>query len=68
MTRVEVINAIKKMKAAEQIGLLESLLSLLKSTIIEKHSLRELKGLGKSIWRKVDVEEYLRKERDNWTC
>jgi hypothetical protein len=67
MTRVEVINAIKKMKAAEQIELLESLLSLLKSTIIEKHSLRELKGLGKSMWRKVDVEEYLRKERDNWT-
>lgn len=67
MTRVEVINAIKKMKAAEQIELLESLLSLLKSTIVEKHSLRELKGLGKSMWRKVDVEEYLRKERDNWT-
>jgi hypothetical protein len=67
MTRVEVINAIKKMKAAEQIELLESLLSLLKSTIVEKHSLRELKVLGKSMWRKVDVEEYLRKERDNWT-
>jgi len=66
MTRVEVINAIKKMKAAEQIELLESLLSLLKSTIVEKHSLRELKGLGKSMWRKVDVEKYLRKERDNW--
>lgn len=56
------------MKTAEQIELLENLLSLLKSTIIEKHSLRELKGLGKSMWRKVDVEEYLRKERDNWTC
>jgi hypothetical protein len=67
MTRIDVINAIKKMKAAEQIELLESLLSLLKSTIVEKHSLRELKGLGKSMWRKVDVEEYLRKERDNWT-
>ena len=29
-------------------------------------SLRDLKGLGKEIWKNVDVEDYIKKERDSW--
>lgn len=29
-------------------------------------SLKDLKGLGKEIWKDVDVEEYIKKERDSW--
>lgn len=29
-------------------------------------SLKDLKGLGKEIWKEVDVEEYIKKERESW--
>jgi hypothetical protein len=31
-----------------------------------KHSIMELKGLGKESWRSIDVDEYLRQERASW--
>jgi hypothetical protein len=31
-----------------------------------KHSLLELEGLGESIWSKVDVDNYVGRERDSW--
>lgn len=31
-----------------------------------KHQITELKGLGKEFWRSIDVDEYIRKERDSW--
>jgi hypothetical protein len=27
----------------------------------------ELEGLGEEVWRDVDVEDYVRQERDAWT-
>ncbi len=32
----------------------------------EPLSLKDLKGLGKEIWKDVDVEKYIKKERDSW--
>lgn len=32
----------------------------------ESRSLLELKGLGKDFWRAIDVETYLREERESW--
>ncbi len=29
-------------------------------------SLRALKGLGKEIWKGVDIEEYIKRERESW--
>jgi len=29
-------------------------------------SLKNLKGLGKEIWQDIDIEEYIKKERDSW--
>ena len=31
-----------------------------------KRSVLELRGLGKDLWRDVDVAEYLNRERDSW--
>ncbi len=40
---------------------------IMKKTKIEKPlSLRDLKGLGKEIWKGIDVEEYIKKERESW--
>ena len=32
----------------------------------EKLDIRGLRGLGKEIWKGLDVEEYIRKERESW--
>ena len=32
----------------------------------KKRQLSELKGLGKELWQKVDVEKYLNEERNSW--
>jgi len=29
-------------------------------------SLKNLKGLGKKIWENIDIEEYIKKERESW--
>ena len=31
-----------------------------------KRSIMELQGLGKELWRAIDVDEYLRQERASW--
>ncbi len=33
---------------------------------VKTHSILELKGLGKEFWRSIDVEKYLREERESW--
>ena len=30
------------------------------------HSIMELKGLGKEIWKGIDADEYVARERDSW--
>ena len=32
----------------------------------QQHTIMELKGLGKEIWKGVDADEYVAKERDSW--
>ncbi len=40
---------------------------IMKKTDVKKPlSLKNLKGLGKEIWKDVDVEEYIKKERESW--
>jgi hypothetical protein len=31
-----------------------------------KHSIMELRGLGKEIWQGIDTTEYIRNERASW--
>lgn len=31
-----------------------------------KHSLKELRGLGKEIWEGIDAQDYINRERDSW--
>ncbi len=32
----------------------------------KKHSLRELRGLGKEIWQGIDPQKYINQQRDEW--
>lgn len=38
----------------------------LKAEPRKRHSLLELRGLGKEIWAGIDAAEYIRRERDSW--
>jgi hypothetical protein len=45
----------------------EQILFLLEEATRPKtHSILELKGLGKEIWQGLDIEKYLREEKDSW--
>jgi len=37
-----------------------------KSEVRKPLSLRDLKGLGKEIWKDIDVEDYIKTERESW--
>ena len=42
---------------------------MLKKTVVQKkreHRLFELEGLGTEVWSGVDVEKYIKRERDSW--
>jgi hypothetical protein len=58
-------NQVRQLSADEQFQLLEDLVVMLwqGTTRKSKHSIRELEGLGKEVWKGVDVEEYIRQER-----
>jgi hypothetical protein len=39
----------------------------MKKEEIKNHlSLKNLKGLGREIWKDIDVDEYVKKERESW--
>ncbi len=40
--------------------------SMKKAELKKPLSLRALKGLGKEIWKDVDIEEYIKRERESW--
>ncbi|MBI3583735.1 MAG: hypothetical protein HY096_07285 [Nitrospinae bacterium] len=33
---------------------------------VKKHSIMELEGLGADLWKRIDVEKHIRKERKSW--
>lgn len=32
----------------------------------KRYTVDDLKGLGAEIWKDIDIEEYIRRERDSW--
>lgn len=52
-------------KKIEMLALLER--DLLNESDGNGPSLMQLQGLGKEVWAEVDVQQYLRNERDSWS-
>ncbi|MEM6839687.1 MAG: hypothetical protein AAF609_22970 [Cyanobacteria bacterium P01_C01_bin.120] len=52
----------------EQLRLLEELAVMVRNRMPVKpsHSIMELEGLGKEIWRGLDAQEYVNQERASW--
>lgn len=64
----QVVNQAKRLSRDEQWQLVEELLATIRhpESKRRKHSIRELKGLGKELWQSVDVDKYLEEERNSW--
>ncbi|MEH2096552.1 hypothetical protein CDG77_08370 [Nostoc sp. 'Peltigera membranacea cyanobiont' 213] len=66
----EVLLQAQSLTPEEQIRLIEELSSLISQQVTmipkQKHSILELRGLGKEIWNGIDAQEYINQERDSW--
>ena len=64
----DVLNQAQHLTPDEQLRLLEDLAAHLRHQTFSppKHSIMEFKGLGKEIWKGVDVEKYIDEERNSW--
>lgn len=39
---------------------------LLKTAFVQKHSISELRGCGKKLWKGIDAQQYIDKLRAEW--
>jgi len=64
----EVLKQVQHLSLAEQNQLLEDLASMIQQQTGTKHlhSILELEGLGKEIWERIYVDQYLQQERASW--
>ena len=64
----EILEQVQLLTLDDQLRLLEDIASMLRQqfTTQPKHSIMELKGLGKEVWQGVDVEKYIDEERNSW--
>jgi hypothetical protein len=63
------VRGIEHLKPNEQLSLIEIMSARLKKTLKQekaKHSVMELEGLGADIWKGIDAQQYVSKERESW--
>jgi len=63
------VKAIERLKPDEQLNLIEIISARLKTNFKRKkvkHSIMELEGLGAHVWKGVDAQQYVSKERKSW--
>ncbi len=69
LTYDDYVRGIHNLRPEEQLSLVEIISARLKKVIGKKglkHSILELEGLGAEIWKGIDAQEYVRKERESW--
>ena len=59
---------VEKLNQAEQLRLLEQIAVLIqsKATVKTRRSILEIQGKGKNMWKNIDAQEYVDKERTSW--
>jgi len=66
----KLLDEVEKLNQSEQLRLLEKIAVLIRrrTTARPRHSILELHGLGKSIWKDIDAQQYIDKERKSWNA
>ena len=57
--------SLEEMTSEEQAAVLQ-IVQVMIGNRSNRHSITELRGLGKEIWHGVDAQDHVRKERDSW--
>lgn len=64
----QIVNEIEKLDYNDKINLMSRIVKLLKrdERSHQTYSITKLKGLGKNVWSKTDIESYIDAERESW--
>jgi len=64
----QIVAEIEKLDYEGKISLMTRILSLLRLEDQKKPAIpiTQLQGLGKNIWSNIDIESYLKTERESW--
>jgi hypothetical protein len=67
-TYERVLAQARRLALEDQLRLLEGLVILLRQQMVPapRHSVTALRGLGKEIWRGIDAQDYVDRERAAW--
>ncbi|MBI9082365.1 MAG: hypothetical protein JEZ11_02125 [Desulfobacterales bacterium] len=63
-----VVSEIKMLPLSDQLRLLQQMASIIrkKTSKAQTRNILELKGMGKDVWKGLDVKTYLDEERASW--
>jgi hypothetical protein len=64
----QIVSEIEKLDYNDKINILSKIAFLLKREhkVLQVNSITRLKGLGKNIWKDIDVNKYITEERESW--
>lgn len=64
----ELLKQVQRLSREEQLEFLAEVQKavLQPSAPSQRASILQLRGLGKELWQSVEVDDYLRRERDSW--
>jgi hypothetical protein len=64
----QIINEIEKLDYSDKINIMSRIVNLLKREEKDHRALSvtQLKGLGKNVWQKTDIDSYVLTERKSW--
>ena len=64
--RNRIFREVDALNRTDRLHLLSYLAKTLVKSETKKHSLTNLKGLGKGLWKKEGVDNFISKERESW--
>lgn len=66
----DVLNQVRLFSPEEQLQLLEDIAAMLRQRVKNnqrpRHSVMELEGMAKELWKGIDVEKFIDEERNSW--
>ncbi|MDZ7720023.1 MAG: hypothetical protein U5K72_14495 [Balneolaceae bacterium] len=69
LTYEDYVEGIGNLKPEQQLHLVELLTATLKKQIGRtsgKRKITELDGLGAEVWKNIEIQDYIQKERNSW--
>ena len=64
----QIVDEIEKLDYNDKINVMSRIVNLLKRAdkSHQAYSITRLKGLGKNVWQKTDIDSYVVSERESW--